>query len=106
MSALDMTRYEIPKLNAKERAVYSCVIVLWGIAGIASSLAGGLIASFLFGLLIGLNMLPKGDWAVLASSLVLCGIIAAWWIADHRRDFMRRSALSVVNRLKKGPHDT
>ncbi|HVU26541.1 MAG TPA: hypothetical protein VHG71_02255 [Verrucomicrobiae bacterium] len=101
-----MTHSDLSKLNVKERIIYSCVIILWGVACFGSTLAGGLIVSFLLGLVIGLHLLPDGNWVILTSTIVSCIIMAAWCIADHRRDFMRRSALSVVGRLKKEQNDT
>jgi hypothetical protein len=84
-------------LSFKQKAVYSFVIVCWGIAMIGSSFLVAMLVAFAWGMLVALYDLSRALGTVLSVSAFGC-TIAAWIICDHRSNFMQSTALRAVDR--------
>jgi hypothetical protein len=98
---MNFTPPELPELSRKERALYSCVIVLWYVVILATSLAVGLIVAFACGIIIGYYHVPRSGGATLISSIAFASTGASWLMYDHSSKFMQRHALAVVERRRR-----
>ena len=97
---MNFTPTGLPELSSKERTVYSCVIILWVLAVLVTSLFAGICVALVSGMLIAYYHSSGGDWVLLVSSCAFACSCIAWLISDHRSNFMQRSGLAAVDYLR------